>query len=247
MMQKFIPFLMALVLAIPSLPARDFEYEGIWYTVTSEEDMTCITRAGNLNFPGNKVSGEITIPPIVTDGDNNYFVEGIGEFSFGDSCNDLAVMHIESYVKYKIGQYAFQGSKLEKIDLPKSLTEIGVFAFSRCNLTNIKIPSGVSYISYGVFERCLKLTTVHFDDGVNEISTGAFAECENLCSVNFPSTLSYIHAMAFKGCHSLTSIFLQSPVFLGSDAFAYCTNLRSITLPSLMGGCFLFRRYFFPE
>ncbi|MFN2901409.1 leucine-rich repeat domain-containing protein, partial [Escherichia coli] len=51
----------------------------------------------------------------------------------------------------KIGEYAFQSSRLSAILLPDSLREIGAEAFAHCftHLSSLAIPQGVEEIGEG--------------------------------------------------------------------------------------------------
>ncbi|MDE6669924.1 MAG: hypothetical protein K2K26_09640, partial [Muribaculaceae bacterium] len=76
-MKKFFLLLAVALFALPSL-ARDFEYNGVIYTVTDEKNGTCQTKAGDKDAPGNEVSGEVVIRDVLYDGDNKCSVPCIG-------------------------------------------------------------------------------------------------------------------------------------------------------------------------
>lgn len=76
----------------------------------------------------------------------------------------------------KIGENAFQSSRLSAIILPDSLREIGPQAFAHCftDLTSLDIPQGVEKIGEGAFSHCSKLKTVRIPDSVKKIGKQAF-------------------------------------------------------------------------
>ncbi|MDE6811000.1 MAG: hypothetical protein K2J15_01485, partial [Muribaculaceae bacterium] len=82
---KIILLLTVAMLALPAF-ARDFSYtfEGktLTYTVIDEESKTCRTKEGFGIYPGNDVSGDLTIPATVSDETSNYTVTEIGALSF---------------------------------------------------------------------------------------------------------------------------------------------------------------------
>ena len=80
----------------------------------------------------------------------------------------------------KIGEYAFQSSRLSAILLPDSLREIGAEAFAHCftHLTSLDIPQGVEEIGEGAFRWCDKLKTVRIPDSVKKIGKSAFLHSE---------------------------------------------------------------------
>ena len=80
-MKKFFLLLAVVLLALPSL-ARDFEYNGLTYTVLDEDAHTCETKTGVYWAAGNEVEGDLVIPSTVYDGDVAYSVTEIGESAF---------------------------------------------------------------------------------------------------------------------------------------------------------------------
>ncbi len=65
----------------------------------------------------------------------------------------------------RIGDNAFAGSEIERINLPATVTVIGWFAFAGCHdLTAITLPASVERIDYGAFDGCPNLT-VHAPAG----------------------------------------------------------------------------------
>ncbi len=240
----------------------DFEYNGIWYTVTDADAKTCQTKAGYYDrgastyVGGNTVIGDIVIPSIVTHGSTEYTVTSIGVDSFA-VCEDLTSIILPESVS-SIGMEAFYGcsnltsinipegvssierdtfrhcSSLTTIQLPDAVTFIGVCAFLGCtNLLSINIPEGVTSIGDCAFSNCSGLISIDIPAGVTSIEFGTFSGCTNLTFINIPDGVTSIGMNAFFGCANLTSINIPNGVIsIGSDAFYECSSLTSISLPA---------------
>lgn len=91
-----------------------FEYEGLWYTVTDGEALTCETRGGTDWTAGNTASGDLVIPGTAVYGEFELTVTGIGELGF-DGCDELL-----------------------SVDLPASVRSVPANAFTGCErLTSV--------------------------------------------------------------------------------------------------------------
>lgn len=91
----------------------------------------------------------------------------------------------------KIGDKAFEGTKLTEITLPSGVKEIGKNAFASAvdsslgitdesELKKITLPATLKKISDYAFLKCVNLTTVVYADGLEVIGVGAFGYCEKL-------------------------------------------------------------------
>ena len=61
-----------------------------------------------------------------------------------------------------------------KVELSESLETIGKFAFSGTGLKEIRIPKNVKKIPYMCFSGCLNLSNVVLENGIEYIETRAF-------------------------------------------------------------------------
>ena len=110
-----------------------------------------------------------------------------------------------------INSFAFDGSNLEGIEIPESVTEIGRCAFQGLqNLTEITIPSSVTSIGKGLLQICSNLKSVILQGNVSVIPDRMCWVCSQLSNIELPN--------------NITSI--------GSEAFYYCSNLKEIIIPS---------------
>jgi hypothetical protein len=108
--------------------AYDFEADGIYYNITSEENKTvAVTEAGgDIEYSGN-----VVIPETVVNFGSKYTVTGIGPYAFL-GCAALTNVEIPSSVTV-IGFVSFRFcSSLECIKIPASVKEIGWLAFADC-------------------------------------------------------------------------------------------------------------------
>ncbi len=237
---------------------KEFEHDGIWYTVVSVEDMTCETRAGSGDIfseyesghfgwirireakPGNRVSGNLIIPSQVNDGANDYTVIGIGDFSFADDARSYSFpiqgfsnVTLPPTISY-IGKAAFGESNLKAINFPNGLKSIGYMAFGMCTyLVNAVLPEGLDLLSALAFQGCTSLNYASVPSTITSLNGCVFEYCESLSSVRLPDTLEEIGYNAFNRCERLAHIDLpESLTTLNEGVFRDCTSLKSIRIPS---------------
>lgn len=132
----------------------------------------------------------------------------------------------------------------EEIVIPSSVTSIGDSAFYGSNLSRVNIPSSVTSIGNGVFAGCMKLADITIPSGVTNIGDNAFADCINLiyagCTnlnneVSIPSSVTNIGDNAFRNCKSLDLVInnTERNVTVGSDAFQGCKSVTWEIIPDV--------------
>lgn len=227
-MKKFYIALVGLLfVCIGAVGQTTFTYQGIKYGINSKGEAYV---AKNPN-----VSGNITIPRTVYNGDKSYDVMEIGNEAF--ECNqNLKSITIGGYVR-KIGNGAFFECKaLTTVKMGDYMQEIGPQAFAYCSaLTDIKLPGSI-----------------------NTIEAYAFSDCFSLESINIPLYLNDIKEYTFDGCRSLKTVNTEEAAFLksiGENAFNGCSSLYDLTLPKTvtrigdqaLGNCSSLDRFDIPE
>ena len=216
-MKRIILIILGVMLSVPSF-ARDFTYtyEGqtLTYTVLDEVAKTCMTKEGVENGNGiyagiYNISGSLTIPEIVKDGEIEYSVTKIGTLSFY-YCSDLTEVTIGNSVT-SIGNKAFYNcSALKSVTIPSSATEIGYYAFYGCSaLKSVTIPNSVTAIPDETFNGCSALESVTIPNSVTSIGDYAFKGCSALKSVTIPNSVTSIGNYAFNGCSSLKDLTIE--------------------------------------
>lgn len=143
----------------------------------------------------------------------------------------------------------FEGSHIEYVSIPKTITRSNE-AFKDCStlkqikinegavldgafvncigLESVEIPKNVSI--NGAFNGCTSLKTVEMSEGIKSLRE-TFIGCSKLESIHIPSTITYMNK-AFKGCVNLKVVNIPSGVTDLDYAFEGCTALTSIDIPS---------------
>lgn len=131
-----------------------------------------------------------------------------------------------------IGERAFAGCPMEKIEIPDSVTSIGAGAFYACScLETITIPDGVTSIADDTFYDCHGLTGITIPESVTSIGKNAFAACSSLISIPIPAGVTSIGSGAFAECKGLRSVVLPEGVTqIGEYTFQFCDQLTDLTI-----------------
>lgn len=241
-----------------------FEVDGIKYYVQTDDPDGAGASKGRVSvmvkmsgFDFIYYTGNITIPPTVTNGSSTYDVTAIAGMAFYNSTGLTGITIPESVTS--IGDNAFAGcTGLAQITIPNSVTSIGSSAFSGCSsLTGIIVaPGNPCFVSEnGVLfnnnKSALKQypagkvgTVYTIPESVTSIEMQAFLGCGSLTSITIPNKVTSIKLGVFQSCTGLTAITIPDSVTsIGSYAFAYCASLTRVTFvgstaPSLDGTMF---------
>lgn len=219
--------LVAVIAALSSnvVYAYDFEVDGIYYNILSEENKTCgVTRNAN------DYKGAINIPERVAYNNEEYIVTYICNYAFAH-CSELTAISLPNTID-SIGDWAFDEAGISEITIPKFVKKIGLFCFDDCanlctvcyNAINCKVNSSFA---------CEKIKTVTVGAEVNVLPADIFMGCDSLKSIIFsePSSLKSIEHSAFSGCDSLKHINLPNSLErIGDYAFRGCC-FDELTIP----------------
>ena len=224
--------------------AHDFEVDGFFYNILSEEDRTVeVTYKGDSYYEYSEYSGNVAIPANVTYEGTTYSVTTIGNGAFA-YCTGLTSVTIGNSVT-TIGDYAFyECSSLTNVTIGNSVTTIGDYAFYECSsLTNVTIGNSVTTIENCAFSKCNGLTSIVVaeDNTIYDsredcnaiIETATNTLITGCKKTVIPNSVTTIGDNAFSDCNGLTSIEIPNSVTtIGNSAFSSCWNLTSIEIPN---------------
>lgn len=134
----------------------------------------------------------------------------------------------------KIGGYAFTGSGLTSIYLPKYIISIGNESFRDCyslEKAEFDIECKLSYLNTFVFYNCLKLKEVILSPYILTLLNRVFERCSKLEKINLEKVIT-IGNMTFSN-NSNASLYIDtmtSVKSIGVNAFTSC-NLAHISIP----------------
>lgn len=233
-MRKLLTILILGIACVSVSLARDFTYEDITYTVLDENLKTVETKAGvawtvgedTYYLPGNHSSSLLWLSSEVFDGDQEYTLTRIGDYSFYQN-EDMLLAVIPSSVE-EIGEQAFSMcTSLYGLTMPESAT-IGNFAFSGCiSLSYITLPSNLETIPAGAFALCLSLHSIEIPSSVKSIEYASFMG-SGLEKVVIPNNVTYINNQSFFAT-PIKELYLPSSLMLiGMEAFGQCDKLKDI-------------------
>lgn len=170
---------------------------------------------------GDKVGGDVTIPAVVTNGDQTYEVGNI-QSSLSELLdkNTLTSLRIE-YPITSLGTSELSSFKvLTELHLPETLREVGKYGCAyNYEMKKLTLPSRLDVISdyafYGLnaleelklpvievipqrsFYNCKVLKEIIIPEGVKEIGESVFYGCDECISIVIPATMESIGKRAF--------------------------------------------------
>ena len=213
--------------------AYDFEKDGIFYNVTSLEDLTVeVTYENSSSYYTGSYWGDIIIPETVEWNERAFTVTAIGAWAFYSG--NITSIHMPSNIT-SIKDLAFAHcDELDSIIIPDNVTSIGGQAFCECeNLKSIIFSKNLKTIDGLAFESCTNLSSVILPQNLTILERDVFTDCTNLSSVTLPENLKTIRSNAFSNCTSLSSITLPSSLNnIEHDAFNGCNTLDSVIVKS---------------
>lgn len=246
-------FVCLLAVLLPFLAsAHDFEVDGIYYNITSEEKKTVeVTGPSDKKIVdgGYKFYKDVVfIPEKVNYVGKEYTVTAVGESAF--ACNDelLSVVMPNSIVS--IGKFAFSAClKLKSLTIPRNVNEIGDFAFTlmpslehlvvdESNNTFDSREGCNAIIRTRTNTLCVGCKKTVIPDGVEVIARNAFTACSaepgdlEPFEINIPESVEIIDAYAFNGCGSLVAVKFSEGL-KRIDRWAFLgTSIESIEIPA---------------
>lgn len=223
-------FTALLLLCCTAANAYNFDVDGIYYNILSNDDKSVEVTHGNLQ---EEYRGNITIPAEVTHAGVTYTVASIGEGAFW-GCDSLASITLPGSIA-SINGHTFYGCEgLKTATIEEGTTHIGVAAFACCTaLKSLTLPCSVKEIGSDAFSGCVALTSITLPDNITNIAPFTFKGCTGLENIALPCNIETISEAAFWGCTSLENIALPAGLArIEGSAFEGCTALASITIPA---------------
>lgn len=177
-----------------------------------------------LIFCSPKKSGSYTLPNSVIE---------ISDFAFA-GCNLLTSVTMNNGLK-TIGANAFDGSTINAIVIPPTVTSLGVSAFANCaKATSIVVPPSLTSISNYAFSGCRGAVTVSLPSNLSSIGEYSFSGCAAWKGkLILPMAITAIGKYAFNGCTALTDTLNIPPIItsVSEAAFANCTGFTYVNFP----------------
>lgn len=224
--------------------SKKFKEGKFFYYVISEENKTVgVAPATGID---NVYQHSMEVPETITHGGSTYTVVAIGRVAFANMFN-LQSVKLPKTIQY-IGQGAFWGASILKIEIPDATEELDDRCFKETiKLGSIKIGKGLTKIGEGAFSGCWNIKEITVAEGNSAFSNrdGALYTKDESVVIKYPSfrqnvkkvvlppTVKKIAQGAFEYCEYLTEISLNEGLKeIESSAFYLCTHLESMKIPA---------------
>lgn len=126
-----------------------------------------------------------------------------------------------------LGKNVFANSSITEIDFGEAkLKEIPDYAFSGSKLRSVRLPNTVTKLGVGAFENSA-LTSFEADN-LREIGDRAFAECKSLREIELTDSAEKMGAAVFENCTALETVVLPSVKELGDGTFVGAKKLQEV-------------------
>lgn len=240
-----------LALLLPCLAvAHDFEVDGIYYNITSEEKKTVeVTDPSDKKVVdgGYKFYKDVVfIPEKVSYGGKEYTVTAIGERAFEYNYELLSVVMPNTIRSIK--EFVFNGCiNLKSLTISSEVSEIGDYAFmGLSSLEHLAVDChNKTFDSRGDCNAIIRTRTntllvgckaTVIPDGVEVIAGNAFISCQDSSiepfELNFPPSVEIIEPFAFNCCYPLSAVtFSEGLRRIGRWAFMG-TSIECLEIPA---------------
>ena len=238
-------FVCLLAVLLPCLAvAHDFEVDGIYYNITSEENNMV-----EVTYPADKkgfYKDVVFIPEKVSYGGKEYTVAAIGERAFEYNYELLSVVMPNTIRSIK--EFAFNGCiNLKSLTISSEVSEIGDYAFMGLrSLEHLAVDChNKTFDSRGDCNAIIRTRTntllvgckaTVIPDGVEVIAGNAFISCQDSSiepfELNFPPSVEIIEPFAFNCCYPLSAVtFSEGLRRIGRWAFIG-TSIECLEIPA---------------
>lgn len=159
----------------------------------------------------------------------------------------------------RIGEYAFQGTNIRRVNIPSTVKTIARYSFCGTPLQFVTFAensqletieryafqalsslqsvdfgnmSNLKAIKYAAFADCPQLKEFIMPNSVTELGYYQFNNNTSMKKIHLSDGLSVVSDMICRNCTSLSEVHLPANAeTLGRNAFENCTSLRSIVIP----------------
>lgn len=207
------------------LTEYDFQEDGIYYNVISEEEATVeVTHNGGINT----YTGDVTVPDYVQHSNKTYKVVRIGDDAFRQ-CNGVVAVVMPQTIK-SIGNNSFLDSdSLATLNFPDSISDMGDSVVRNCAcIRSIRLPQHMTEVPPYCFSGCWNLNYVYLHEGITTLKRDAFGGCA-FETIEFPKSLRTIERGVFWACYRLKKITIPASVDrIGDFVFWHCDSLTDV-------------------
>ena len=230
--------------------AHDFEVDGIYYNITSEErktvEVTSPSDKGIVDGGYKFYKDVVFIPEKVSYDGKEYTVTAIGERAFENNYELLSVVMPNTIRSIK--EFAFNECiNLKSLTISSEVSEIGDYAFMKLSsLEHLAVDChNKTFDSRGDCNAIIRTRTntllvgckaTVIPDGVEVIAGNAFISCQDSSiepfELNFPPSVEIIEPFAFNCCYPLSAVtFSEGLRRIGRWAFMG-TSIECLEIPA---------------
>ena len=136
----------------------------------------------------------------------------------------------------RIGDYAFRGTNIRKVNIPSTVTEIGRNAFIGTPVQYVTFAENSQLETIGIhaFESCTSLQDIDLT-GITTLTTlgyCAFNGCSQLKEFIMPNSVTTIAPYLFQNCSQMKKLIFSDAITDVRDYVCYnCSSLEEVHLP----------------
>lgn len=153
-----------------------------------------------------------------------------------ENCTSLVSVVLPKSAK-SVRVAVFKGCKaLRSAILPPNIDRIAPWMFEGTSIEKIELPAGIKTIPTSAFNNCARLSSIAIPESVVSIGSYAFSGCKSLRSVSLPPDLKNISSLAFSESGLREVVLPESLREIGMSAFSSCTDMKSVTVNGDLDG-----------
>lgn len=137
----------------------------------------------------------------------------------------------------RIGENAFRGTNLRKVNIPSTVITIGKLAFYGTPLQHLTFTENatIDKIEELAFANCSSLQDVDFSNTIalTNIGNGVFYNCKQLNNIIIPNTVTTMGYAVLQDCSKLKSVvFSEAMTIINDHMCSGCTALENVQMPT---------------